>query len=61
MLDSLDYKIDSCIALDDGAALHYKNGKIHETVSFSKNAYAYEVNLKEGKVHHRTMKGISLI
>ena len=57
----MDNKIDSCFALDDGAALHYKNGKIYATVSFSKNANAYEVNLKEGKVHHRTIKGISLI
>ena len=25
----IDSKIDSCFALDDGSALHYKNGKIH--------------------------------
>jgi aminopeptidase N len=57
----MDSKIDSCFALDDGSALHYKNGKIHSAISFYKNAHAYEVSLKDGNVHHHTMKGVSLI
>ena len=57
----LDGAIDSCYALDDGAALHYKNGNIHTTLSFYKGAHVYRVSLKDGKVHHQIMKGDNLI
>ena len=57
----LDGDIVSCYALDDGSALHYKNGIIYTTVSFYKGAHTYQVHLKDGNVHHQTMKGVSLI
>ena len=57
----LDGVVESCYALDDGSALHYKNGNIHTAVSFYKGANAYKVTLKDGNVHHQTMKGVSLI
>ena len=57
----IDSKIDSCFALDDGAALHYKNGQIHTAVSFYKGAHAYKVNVKNGTVCHQTLKGISIV
>lgn len=50
----------SCYALDDGAALHYKNGKLHTAVTFFKGAGAYEVSLKNGEVHHENMKSINI-
>ena len=53
--------IDSCYSLDDGAALHFKNGEIHSSVSFYKRSHAYQVTLKDGKVYHKTITGLSLI
>jgi hypothetical protein len=38
-------KIKSCLASDDGAALHYKNGKLFTAISFYKNANSYELRL----------------
>ena len=52
--------MDSCYALDDGAALHYKNGKLHTAVTFFEGAGAYEVSLKNGEVHHENMKSINI-
>ncbi len=57
----LDGVIDSCHALDDGAALHYKNGIIHTAVSFYKDANAYQVSIKDGNVYHKAIEGVSLI
>jgi len=54
-------KIDSCYALEDGSALHYKNGNIHTVVTFFKGAHAYKVSIKDGDIHHEAMKGLSLI
>ena len=53
-----DSVVDSCFALDDGAALHYKNGKLHTAVTFYEGASAYEVSLKNGKVKHKNMNSI---
>ena len=53
--------IDTCYALDDGAALHYKNGKINSAISFMKDANAYLVTLKDGNIQHKTIKGIHLV
>ena len=56
-----DAKIDSCYALDDGAALHYKNGDIYSAVSFYKGANVYEVSMKNKEISHKILKGINLI
>ena len=53
--------INSCYAVDDGAALHYKNGKIHSAVSFYKGANAYLMSNKDGEINYQTMKSKSLI
>jgi len=55
-----DKVIDSCYALDDGAALHYKNGKILTSVSFYKGANAYEVTLKDNKIKHTAFRTIEI-
>ena len=57
----MDEKIDSCYALDDGAALHYKNDKLHSAVTFYKGANAFRVTKDGENIHHETIKGISLI
>ena len=46
-------------ALDDGAALHYKNGQIHKSVIFYKGAGAYKVFLDNDTVKHELI--LSLI
>ena len=56
-----DKVVDSCYALDDGVALHYKSGKIHTAVRFYNKANAYKVTKKGDDIHHETMQGISLI
>ena len=56
-----DSIIESCYALDDGAALHYKHGKIHTSISFYKNANTYQVTYRDGKIRHKIIKGISLV
>ena len=57
----LDGIVDTCYALDDGAALHYKNSNIHTAVSFYKDANAYKVSLKDGDIYHETLQGFNLI
>jgi len=44
-----DNKISSCLASDDGSALHYKNGKLHTAIAFYKNAKSYNI-IKDGLV-----------
>ena len=38
-----DKKIDECYAVEDGAAIHFKEGKLHTSVSFYKGAKSYLV------------------
>tara|TARA_B100000470_G_C19705906_1_gene353170 strand:- start:201 stop:902 length:702 start_codon:yes stop_codon:yes gene_type:complete len=52
----LEKKIDSCFALDDGSALHFKDGQLHTAISFINDAHAYEVDCKNGKIVHNTIK-----
>ena len=54
-------KIDSCLALDDGSALHFKDGKIFSAVNFYKDANAYLVTTNNGEVNHQIINGVSLI
>jgi len=56
-----DKIVESCYAMDDGSALHFKNGKIYTAVSFYKDAQAYQVSLKDGDILHKTIKNINLI
>ena len=57
----MDSKVDSCYSLDDGSALHYKNGKIHKAVSFYMEAHAYQVTIKDGGIYHQIIKNKNLI
>ena len=38
-------KINSCLASDDGSALHFKNGELITAISFYKKANSYKLNL----------------
>ena len=58
MIDS--GKIASCLAVEDGAAIHYKNGKFSTSVSFYKNKKSYLVNRKGSKVIELVLPSIQL-
>jgi aminopeptidase N len=53
----IDEKIDSCIAIDDEAAIHYKNGKFYKSINFGKNKNSYIVKkIKENIVEEKLDK-----
>ena len=56
-----DGLVDSCYALEDGSALHYKNSRLYTAINFYNGANAYKVNLKDDDVNHQVMKRLSLI
>ena len=54
-------KIKSCLASDDGAALHYKNGKLVTSVSFYTKANSYELSLKsDNTIHQKIIDSIKI-
>jgi len=53
--------IEMCYAIDDGAAIHYKDGSLLTAVSFYKNAYAYEVKMRNNLLMESRIKGIKLL
>ena len=54
-------KIDSCLASDDGSALHFKNGELITAVSFYKNANSYKLNLNSrGDVQQEIIKSVQI-
>jgi aminopeptidase N len=53
-------QINSCYALDDGAALHLKGGKIHTGVTFYEGASVWNVSMQDEVLHHKKMKSIVL-
>ncbi len=52
--------INSCFALDDGSAIHFKDGMLYSSISFYEGANAYEVYVKNGIIKHDLIKGINL-
>ena len=55
-----DNLISSCLAADDGAALHFKDGEFSTVVSFYKGAGAYKVSLKNGIINHEKLNNINI-
>ena len=53
----INNQISSCYALDDGSAIHYKNGKIHNAVIFYSGANVYKVEKQNDSVVHTVLKG----
>ena len=53
-------KMSSCLAVEDGAALHYKNGKLLTSVSFYKNKKSYLVNNSPSGIIEKELPSIQL-
>ena len=53
-------KIDSCFAIEDEAALHYKNNKLYRSVNFGNNKTSYHVKDVCGKITETPIKTLDL-
>ena len=53
-------KIDSCLAIEDEAALHYKNNKLYRSVNFGNNKTSYHVKDVCGKITETPIKTLDL-
>ena len=56
-----DGKMDSCIAIEDGAAVHYQNEIIKSAVSFYAGKQAYRVSLESDCVVESPIDSMSLV
>ena len=55
-----DNVIESCVASEDGAALHYKNGKLLTSVAFYKKSNSYLITKKNNKIEESIIKSVIL-
>ena len=55
-----DEKIESCYALEDGAALHFKDNKLYSGIAFYKDATIYNVTMNAGEVIENQIKTLDL-
>ena len=55
-----DNKIDSCIAIEDEAALHFKNNKLFKSINFGKNKKSYLINSQKNKITENPLETIDL-
>ena len=54
--------IDTCYASDDGAALHFKNGKLYKSITFYKDSKSYIITKgKNGKVIEKKIPELKII
>ena len=53
-------KIESCIALEDGAAIHYKDGNLMDAVSFYKGANVFSIYQENGDIREIPMDSIEI-
>ena len=53
-------KINSCYAIEDGSALHYKNGKFFTSVSFYNNKKTFFVKDSDSGIIEEAVKSIQL-
>ena len=53
-------KFSSCLAIEDGAAIHYKNGKLLTSVSFYKDKKSYLVKNTSSGIIEEEIKSIQL-
>ena len=49
-------KISSCLAIEDGAAIHYKNNKLHQALSFYEGKNAYHVSKISGRIVEKKIR-----
>jgi len=52
--------IKSCLAIEDGAAVHFKNGKLLNAISFYKGANVFNIYNKDDKVYEIPMDSINI-
>ena len=52
--------IDTCYAIDDEAALHYKNGSIYKAINFGRNKSVYKVFSNNEKFIEEDIGSISI-
>ena len=53
-------KINSCYVSEDGAALHFKNGKLFQSISFYKNKKSYLVKKKNNSIVEEEIPSLNL-
>jgi dipeptidase E len=56
-----NHTITSCIAVENGAAVHYKNHQFHQSVAFQAGKQAYTVKQGAGKIIEEKHTMVSLI
>ena len=54
-------KLNSIYAIDDGAAIHFSNGKLYKSINFYPGANVYFVNIKDNQIKEVSQKMFSLI
>ncbi|MAQ44168.1 MAG: peptidase E [Candidatus Marinimicrobia bacterium] len=52
--------IESCLAIEDGAAAHFKNGKLLNAISFYKGANVFNIYNKDDKIYEIPMDSINI-
>ncbi len=52
--------ISSCLAIEDGSAVHFKNSKFFSAVSFYKNKNSFEVSFKNGNLIENKLQRIEI-
>ena len=52
--------INSCLCIEDGAAIHYENEILKTAISFYKNKNAYQVKYQEGELIENPLKKIDI-
>ena len=54
-------KMKSCCACEDGSALHFKNGKLFQAVSFYEEAKSYIISIKsDGNIYEEIVPDVKL-
>ena len=53
-------KIDSCLCIEDGAAVHYENETLKTAISFYTNKNAYQVKYQQDKLIESPLKKIDI-
>ena len=52
--------MSSCLAIEDGSALHYKDNKLHTAISFYEDKNTYHVSKKHGQIIEEKIKRIEI-
>ena len=53
-------KMDECYAVEDGAAIHFKEGKLHTSVAFYKGSQSYIIQDNNGDIVEEKISSINI-